>query len=75
MTGGGVVSLERGVSPQIVRELVKRGHRVSQMPGRYGGYQANRAQSGNRGILRRQRISQGRVRPRLLRTRRKEKSP
>jgi len=40
MTGGGLLHLEHGVPPEIRRELVRRGHRLSETIGRYGGYQA-----------------------------------
>jgi gamma-glutamyltranspeptidase/glutathione hydrolase len=40
MTTGGVLHLESGVSRKIRRELVRRGHRLSETIGRYGGYQA-----------------------------------
>ena len=35
---GGVVAVESGVSPEAVRALQARGHRVVRAPG-YGGYQ------------------------------------
>jgi gamma-glutamyltranspeptidase/glutathione hydrolase len=40
MTDGGVVSLENGFSPETVRGLIERGHRVQTTMGGYGGYQA-----------------------------------
>ncbi len=40
MTDGGVVSLENGFSPETVRGLLARGHRVQTAMGGYGGYQA-----------------------------------
>jgi gamma-glutamyltranspeptidase/glutathione hydrolase len=40
MTGGGVLHLENGISRKIRRELVRKGHRLSETIGRYGGYQA-----------------------------------
>jgi gamma-glutamyltranspeptidase/glutathione hydrolase len=40
MDGGGVLQLERGVSEEVRRELVKRGHRLTETVGLYGGYQA-----------------------------------
>ena len=40
MVRGGVLHLESGVSDQVRRELVRRGHRLSETIGRYGGYQA-----------------------------------
>jgi gamma-glutamyltranspeptidase/glutathione hydrolase len=43
MSGGGTVHLESGVSTEIRRELMRRGHRIQELtaPG-YGGYQAIR---------------------------------
>jgi gamma-glutamyltranspeptidase/glutathione hydrolase len=43
MTSGGTVHLESGVSTEIRRELMRRGHRIQELtaPG-YGGYQAIR---------------------------------
>lgn len=40
MTDGGVVNLELDVPWEIRRELVKRGHRIQDAMGVYGGYQA-----------------------------------
>lgn len=40
MTDGGVVSLENGFDPEVVRELVERGHRLEARLGVFGGYQA-----------------------------------
>ena len=40
MTTGGVLSLESEVPAQVRRELVVRGHRVTETVGKYGGYQA-----------------------------------
>jgi gamma-glutamyltranspeptidase/glutathione hydrolase len=40
MTTGGVLSLESGVSERVRRDLVKRGHRLADTVGRFGGYQA-----------------------------------
>ncbi len=43
MTDGGVVHLESGVSAEIKRELMRRGHRIQElMASGYGGYQAIR---------------------------------
>jgi len=42
MRDGGVVHLESGISPEIRRELVKKGHRIEEIVGVYGGYQAIR---------------------------------
>ena len=35
-----LAKLEAGVSPEIRRELTRRGHRLVDTIGRYGGYQA-----------------------------------
>jgi len=40
MTDGGRLYLESGVPDEIRRELVRRGHRLGETIGRYGGYQA-----------------------------------
>lgn len=40
MTDGGRVSLETGFDYEVVRELVRKGHRVGFDVGEYGGYQA-----------------------------------
>lgn len=40
MTDGGTVYLESGIPEQSVQALVKMGHRVSDEPGYFGGYQA-----------------------------------
>jgi gamma-glutamyltranspeptidase/glutathione hydrolase len=40
MTDGGVVNLESGFSQESIRELMKRGHRVQNSNGGFGGYQA-----------------------------------
>lgn len=37
---GGVLHLEPGVPPPIRAELARRGHRIADRPGSYGGYQA-----------------------------------
>jgi len=37
---GGYVSLECGVSQQTRRELIKKGHKISDALGSFGGYQA-----------------------------------
>jgi gamma-glutamyltranspeptidase/glutathione hydrolase len=38
---GGVVQLESGIAPETIRELVRRGHRITAAPsGEFGGYQA-----------------------------------
>ncbi len=40
MTDGGVLQLETGVSYEVIRELIKMGHKISYNVGSYGGYQA-----------------------------------
>jgi gamma-glutamyltranspeptidase/glutathione hydrolase len=40
MTTGGTLALESGVSAEVRRELVKRGHEVADRVGLFGGYQA-----------------------------------
>jgi gamma-glutamyltranspeptidase / glutathione hydrolase len=40
MTRGGVLHLESGVPEEVRRDLVKRGHRVADTVGTYGGYEA-----------------------------------
>lgn len=40
MTDGGILSLEAGISPEVRRELSKRGHVLQETVGAYGGYQA-----------------------------------
>ncbi|MFW6354287.1 MAG: gamma-glutamyltransferase [Verrucomicrobiota bacterium] len=40
MTDGGWVGLERGLAPEVVRDLQLRGHRIREFFGPYGGYQA-----------------------------------
>jgi len=39
MTDGGTLYLETGISPETVRELVARGHKVGVTSGGFGGYQ------------------------------------
>ena len=39
MTDGGRVSLESGFAPEVLRELIKRGHRFKRGTGSFGGYQ------------------------------------
>lgn len=39
MTNGGTVNLESGVVPQVVRELMGKGHRIMGARGGFGGYQ------------------------------------
>jgi gamma-glutamyltranspeptidase/glutathione hydrolase len=39
MTDGGTVYLESGISPQVIRELLERGHKIGKTIGVYGGYQ------------------------------------
>ncbi|MCE7993557.1 MAG: gamma-glutamyltransferase [Roseivirga sp.] len=40
MTDGGVLQLETGIDYEVIRELVKMGHKISFNVGAYGGYQA-----------------------------------
>ena len=40
MTDGGTVYLESGITPEVLRELTRRGHRLGTTIGMYGGYQA-----------------------------------
>jgi gamma-glutamyltranspeptidase/glutathione hydrolase len=40
MSGGGVLHLESGVPARVRRELVRLGHRLADIVGSYGGYQA-----------------------------------
>ncbi len=40
MTNGGTLNLESGFDPKTIRELRKKGHRISGAVGIYGGYQA-----------------------------------
>jgi len=39
MTDGGTVNLESGIVPQVVRELMGKGHRIEGARGGFGGYQ------------------------------------
>jgi gamma-glutamyltranspeptidase / glutathione hydrolase len=39
MTSGGVLHVEQGVGEEVRRELVKRGHRVTDVVGLFGGYE------------------------------------
>ncbi|MBN2134794.1 MAG: gamma-glutamyltransferase, partial [Acidobacteria bacterium] len=39
MKDGGTVYLESGVSPQVILELLGKGHRISKTRGGFGGYQ------------------------------------
>lgn len=40
MTDGGVLQLESGIDYEVIRELIKMGHKLSWNVGSYGGYQA-----------------------------------
>ena len=40
MTDGGILQLETGINYQVIRELIKMGHKISWNVGSYGGYQA-----------------------------------
>lgn len=37
---GGTLGLESGISPEVRAELARRGHRLGETPGAFGGYQA-----------------------------------
>ncbi|MBU4405358.1 MAG: gamma-glutamyltransferase, partial [Acidobacteria bacterium] len=39
MTDGGLVLLESGIAPEVIRNLLNRGHKVSKSSGEFGGYQ------------------------------------
>lgn len=39
MTDGGLVLLESGIAPEVIRDLLNRGHKVSKSSGEFGGYQ------------------------------------
>lgn len=47
MTEGGYVHLEDGFSPETIRDLLRRGHRVGHGLGSFGGYQAIRYDADN----------------------------
>lgn len=40
MTDGGILQLESGIDYEVIRELIKMGHKISFNVGAYGGYQA-----------------------------------
>ena len=40
MTDGGILGLERGIGMEVRRDLARRGHRIQETVGRFGGYQA-----------------------------------
>jgi len=40
MTNGGTVYLESGIDPDVIRELMKKGHNIEWTVGGFGGYQA-----------------------------------
>jgi gamma-glutamyltranspeptidase/glutathione hydrolase len=42
MSDGGIVNLETGIDYEVIRELMKRGHKIQYAHGPYGGYQAIR---------------------------------
>ncbi len=46
MRDGGVLQLESGVPPEVIRELERRGHKVVVTRGPFGGYQAIRRDPG-----------------------------
>jgi gamma-glutamyltranspeptidase/glutathione hydrolase len=39
MEDGGVIYFESGISPEVIRELVRKGHRIAHAIGIFGGYQ------------------------------------
>jgi len=39
MTDGGTLYLESGIDPEVIRELIRRGHKVSHSASEFGGYQ------------------------------------
>ena len=39
MTDGGIVYLEKGIAPQVIRELLAKGHNILKTRGGFGGYQ------------------------------------
>ena len=40
MTNGGTLNLESGIGYDIIRTLVRKGHKIQWAAGGYGGYQA-----------------------------------
>lgn len=40
MTDSGIVNLEQGFAPEVIRDLMRRGHKIQFADGPYGGYQA-----------------------------------
>jgi len=40
MTTGGIVNLEHGFAPEVIRDLMRKGHVIQFADGPYGGYQA-----------------------------------
>ncbi|MBK8283449.1 MAG: gamma-glutamyltransferase [Ahniella sp.] len=40
MQDGGIVNLEHGFAPEVIRSLARKGHRIQYADGPYGGYQA-----------------------------------
>ncbi|AVP96012.1 gamma-glutamyltransferase [Ahniella affigens] len=40
MLDGGIVNLEHGFAPEVIRSLMRRGHKIQFADGPYGGYQA-----------------------------------
>ena len=47
MTDGGELALEGGFDPAVIAELRHRGHRIAELRGDFGGYQAIRRDPGN----------------------------
>ena len=65
---GGELQLESGFPPETIRELVRRGHRVTAArASEFGGYQAIWYDARKRRLLRRHRIAQRRRRAGVLR--------
>ncbi len=48
MTDGGIVYLESGFEYDVIKELLKRGHKIQYMSGGFGGYQAIKWDSQNK---------------------------
>jgi gamma-glutamyltranspeptidase/glutathione hydrolase len=42
MSDGGIVNLETGIDPEVIRQLEERGHKIQPAHGPFGGYQAIR---------------------------------
>jgi gamma-glutamyltranspeptidase/glutathione hydrolase len=48
MVDGGVLGVESGFSPEVIRNLSRMGHRLGYSPGEFGGYQAIRFDPANK---------------------------